>query len=194
MKPEIEAKFFPVDKEQIKSLLNSLGAKQKKEETDFKRILFSKEDNPQIQADYLRVRDEGNLIRLSLKVHATEDGKVTDQKELEVKVSNFEDTVNLLQLSGFKKSSFQENKREIWLLNDSEVNIDTWPHLASYVEIESPSEEKLKETAQMLNFDWDNKIIQTVDYIYAKVYKISREEVKEKIRNLKFNHNPFSSN
>jgi len=52
------------------------------------------------------------------------------------------------------------------------VDIDTWPRILSYVELEGPSEDKLKETAKLLGFDWNNAVFYDARSIIEKNYNI----------------------
>ena len=59
------------------------------------------------------------------------------------------------------------------------------------MEIEADSEEKVREVTEKLGFDWNNKIITPMPETYAKVYKITIDEVLAKMSNLTFENNPF---
>jgi adenylate cyclase class 2 len=141
--------------------------------------------------DYLRVRDEGHLIRLSYKTTAGNDGKLSDQKEVDVDVSDFEKTVKIIELLGIKFNRRQETLREEWEYKGAEITIDTWPGLDTYSEIEAHSEEQVKEIASELGFDWNKKTITAAAEIYERVYKIDIEEVLKMITDISFENNPF---
>ena len=84
MPEELEIKLYPVNKQGIRKKLEKIGAKRRQSETLYKRCIFGHEKNPQIQGTYVRVRDEGNKIRLSLKVSAQQHQQISDQKELDL--------------------------------------------------------------------------------------------------------------
>src|SRR3989344_5617999 len=54
----------------------------------------------------------------------------------------------------FGQKSYQETKREKWTMGNSEITIDTWPWIPTFLEIESPTEEEVKSIAKKLGFDW----------------------------------------
>lgn len=193
METEFEAKFYPVDKEVYRKKLKSVGAKLVIPERKMIRIVADVRENPELAKNgYIRVRDEGNLIRLSLKVTAVWSGKLSDQKEIDVEVSDFEKTVKILEATGISFKRRQENLREEWDYMGAQVTIDSWPGLDTYSEIEADSEEKVKEIALKLGLNWDKKMIVPAADIYAKVYGISIDEVLEKISNITYENNPFS--
>lgn len=192
MKVEYEAKFYPVDKGSVTERLKKNGAKLEQPEVTTIIAVFNKQANPQINAHYIRVRDEGNVVRMSAKIHAAQDGNVSDQKEADTVVEDFESTVQILECAGLKRSGYQEKKRETWNLNGAEVVIDTWPGLETYIEIEAESEEKVQQIAELLDFQWEDRIITSVVEIYMNKYNLTGEEVLKIMGDLTFDNNPFA--
>lgn len=191
METEFECKFFPIDKEKYRKKLQEIGAKLVVPERKMKRAIGDRRANPQIKCDYIRVRDEGNLIRLSAKIHAEEGGKIEDQKEVDVEVPNFKKTIEIFEQAGIKFNRYQETSREEWEYDGAIITIDTWPGLPPYTEIESSSEGKVKEIAEKLGFDWEKKILTAAAEILAKAYGMSIDEVLDKISYITFEKNPF---
>jgi len=191
---EFEAKFYPVNKEEYRKKLLSIGAKLVIPERKMLRIVADSRANPIIKpTNAIRIRDEGGVTRLSLKIHADEKGILTDQKEIDVEVSDFDKAQKIMETVGVKFNRRQETLREEWGFKGTQITIDTWPGLETYSEIEADSEEKVKEIAGDLGFDWDKKLIMAASGLFAKVYKMNIEEVLEKISYLTFENNPFES-
>ncbi len=189
---EYEAKFYPVNKDEYRKKLLSVGAKLLRAERKMIRVIADSRVNSIIpKMDYLRVRNEGHLIRLSYKTTASNDGNLSDQKEIDVDVSDFEKTIKIIELLGIKFNRRQETLREEWGYKGAEITIDTWPGLDTYSEIEANSEELVKEIAQELGFDWNKKIITAAAEVYERVYNIDIEKVLEKITNISFENDPF---
>ena len=189
---EYEAKFYPVNKDEYRKKLLSVGAKLLRAERKMIRVIADSRVNSIIpKMDYLRVRNEGHLIRLSYKTTASNDGNLSDQKEIDVDVSDFEKTIKIIELLGIKFNRRQETLREEWGYKGAEITIDTWPGLDTYSEIEANSEELVKEIAQELGFDWNKKIITAAAEVYERVYNIDIEKLLEKITNISFENNPF---
>ncbi|MBN2016465.1 CYTH domain-containing protein [Candidatus Dojkabacteria bacterium] len=191
LNPEIEAKFYDIDKDVIRDHLKKHRYECKFPERKMRRVIFDHRENSQVKAHYIRVRDEGEAgITMSAKIHAGENGRVLDQEEEVVKVSDFENTVKILKACGLEISADQETLRETWIEKDdrgeTEVSIDTWPMLKPLIEIETYSEDKLKQVARELGFDWKDRIITSVVEIYMKEHGWDNKEVFENIRNLRF--------
>jgi adenylate cyclase, class 2 len=189
---EFEAKFYPVDKDKYRKKLLSIGAKLVIPERKMLRIVCTRSTNPILpEHSAIRIRDEGNLIRLSLKINAAANGVLSDQKEIDVVVNDLEKTKKIIEAMGLIFDRRQENLREEWEYKGAQVTIDTWPGLDTFSEIEADSEEKVKEIANDLGFDWDEHLIGPASNLFERVYGISKDEVSEKITNLSFENNPF---
>jgi adenylate cyclase class IV len=122
---------------------------------------------------------------------ALDSGILADQKEIDVKVSDFNKAKLIMESVGVTFNRKQENLREEWAFNGTQITIDTWPGLDTYSEIEAESEEKVKEMADLLGFDWNKKIVMAVTSLYSKVYGMSKEEALEKASFITFENNPF---
>lgn len=177
METEYEATFLDIDREDLTERLKSLDARLERPEYVQRRTVLELPEGKRDKDTWLRVRDEGDKITLTLK---SVDGKtMTGQKEVLVEVSDFENTLLLLESIGCIRKSYQESRREIWRINDVEIAIDTWPFLDTYVELESTSEESVMKVAELLGFDYGNARFDTVNAIYKEKYGIELREIKE---------------
>lgn len=188
---EFEAKFYPVDKEQYRKKLLSIGANLTIPERKMRRVIADHHDNTGLNCDYIRVRDEGNLVRLSAKVHAKDGGLIGDQKEADIVVTDFDKTKEILELAGLKFAKYQENLREEWEFEGATITIDTWPCTDTYSEIEAKSESQVKEIADKLGLNWEGKLLLALDGLCTKIYGIDQAEALEKIKYVTFEKNPF---
>jgi adenylate cyclase class 2 len=188
---EYEAKFYPINKDKYRKSLKAIGALLITPERKMRRSIVDNHSFPSLKADYVRVRDEGDKVRLSVKTHAREGGNLSDQQEIDVEVNDYDKTIKILESLGIKLDRYQETLRETWSYEGAEITIDTWPGLEPYSEIEASSEEKVKEIATKLQFDWDKKIITSCIEIYMKKYNLSVEETLKRSSYITFENNPF---
>lgn len=107
-------------------------------------------------------------------------------KEVCLEVNDYNDAVLLLQSLGLKIKAQQETLREEWRLNDVELDIDTWPWLPTFVEIEGPSETSVKTIANQLGFDMSSALYGSVDTIYKIYYDVTSHEVNQEWHEIKF--------
>lgn len=183
---EYEVKFFPINLEDMRQKLQDAGASLKTPERLMRRCVFAADANPGTTCTYIRIRDEGNKVTMSAKQHAT-DGKMDSQKEYETTVKDFDTTHQILLSAGLAQTGYQENKRETWqMLDGTLVELETWPQLPNYLEIEGKSEEAVKKTASLLSLNWDEHIVQSNDHLYAQHWNIDRESVFERLTHLTF--------
>lgn len=78
--------------------------------------------------------------------------------------------------------SYQENERIQYILSDVEIDIDSWPMIPTYMEVEGKSEEDAMSIIQLLNLDRTKITTLNCDDIYRQIYNIDIS----KIYNLKF--------
>ena len=176
METELEAKFLDIDPDSLRKSLKENGAKLAHPERLMKRKAFDFPDERlEKEGGWIRVRDEGDKITLSYK--RLVDRTLHGTKEITVEVSDFEKTCNILIAAGLQADAYQETKREKWELEGSEITIDTWPWIPTFVEIEAPTEDKLKEVASKIDLDWSKAMHGSVETAYQKYFDVTEEEV-----------------
>ncbi len=176
MQIEIEAKFLDIDLLALREKLKSIGAKLVYPEKLMTRKVFDFPDHRlEKEGAWIRVRNEGDKITLSYKKLV--DRSLHGTKEITVVVNDFDETCNLLLTLGFVQDSFQETKREKWTLEDSEITIDTWPWIPTFVELETSSEDKIKSLAKKLGLSWNEALHGSVEIAYQKYYDVTEEEI-----------------
>ena len=138
MNIEYEARILDIDKDKLIKRLRDLNARFVGE-FDQKRYVYN--IIPKADWKWLRLRTNGKKTTLTYK--SVEKNSIDGTKELEIEVDNFENTNSLLELAGIKNKGYQENNRVQYVLDDVEIDIDTWPMIPTYVEIEGKSEESV---------------------------------------------------
>jgi adenylate cyclase, class 2 len=177
MKTEIEGKFLNVDAEKLRIILSEKGAVMKYGERLMKRKVFDYPDNRlNKEGAWIRVRDEGDG-KITMSYKKLVDRTLNGTKEINFDVSDFETACNFLQACGFNNKSYQETKREKWIMGESEITIDTWPWIPTFVEIESETEEELHNVSDSLGFDWNKIQHGSVETAYQEYYEVTEEEV-----------------
>ncbi len=191
MDTEYEVKFYPVDKAKLRKKLTSAGASLTAPEKQMQRIIFDRKYHPEFICDFVRIRDEGSSVTLTAKTH-TQTGNMADEKETEIVVSDYQKAMDIFSAMGMTPDRFQETLRESWSLDGCHIDIDTWPGLDTYCEIESDSEEKIELLAQKIGFDWSTHLVTNPMDMLADLYRIPIKEVLSKAAHLTFVKNPFA--
>lgn len=190
MKIEYEATFQKIDKNDIRQKLEQAGARIVRPEFLQKRVTFHFPEGHEIAGGWVRVRDEADKITLSLKVV---DGiNIENQKETLLEVNNFEDARSLLATLGCREKAYQENNRELWLLDDVEITIDEWPFLEPFVEVEGSSEEEVKSVSEKMGFNYTDALFCAVGTLYSKKYGLEEDIINNQTPKIVFDmENPF---
>lgn len=172
MNTEIEAKFVNVDIDKTRTNLETLSATLEQPMRLMKRVTIDSAYMKSKNA-FLRIRDEGKITTITYKQF--DSLSVDGAKEIETTVGDFDTAVRLVAAIGIPHRSYQETKRETWRLEDVEVVIDIWPWLHPYIEIEGPSELRVKEVASQLGFEWQDAVFGDV----MAAYKIQYPHLKD---------------
>lgn len=176
MQTEIEAKWLDIDPDELRSKLKAVGAKLIKPERPMKRKNFDfPKGGLQKIGGWVRVRDEGGKITMTYK--QLNDRTLHGTKEVNLVIDNFDAACELMKAIGLVQTSYQETRRESWKINDVEIEIDTWPWIPTFVEIEAPSEAPLRETAKKLDLDMSVALHGSVEVAYQKYFDATEEEI-----------------
>lgn len=176
MDTEIEAKFLDVDLKHLRNKLKEIEAELVYSEFLMRSKTFDFPDKrlEKIGA-WVRVRNENDKVTLSYK--RLIDRTLHGTKEISVIVDDFERACNFILSLGLDIVSFHETKREKWKYKNSEITIDTWPWIPTFVEIESPSENELKEISKTLGFNLSLALHGSVEIVYQKHFDVTEKEV-----------------
>lgn len=176
MQTEIEGKFLDIDSGGIRKNLAGIGAKVIHAERLMKRKVFDFPDDRLYEVNaWIRVRDEGDKITLSYK--RLIDRSLYGTKELTLEVDNFDEACRFLEAVGLVVKSYQETRREKWMIDGVEVTIDSWPWIPTFVEIEGPDEKSVRRVSSSLGFDWSQVLHGSVETAYQKYYDVTEEEI-----------------
>lgn len=175
MKPEIEAKFLNVDHDELRAKLKALGATCRQPMRLMQRRNFEFPDGRlEKQHGWVRVRDEGDKVTLSYK--QLDDRSVQGTKEVTLVVSGFEETGNFLQAIGLVAKANEETRRESWELNGVEIDLDEWPWIKPFVEIEAQDEAGMWDVARKLGLKKEDARHGSVEIAYQAEYDVTEEE------------------
>ena len=170
MAVEIEAKIVNIDKGDLEKKLIEIGA-IKIEDVFFRSISFDFAGYPlDKEASWIRLRDDGKKVTLAYKkrLGATNvHGKDSGMEEIEIIVGNYEDTAEILKKIGMIEKFSQEKKRTTWKKGNITFDIDTWPSLKPYLEIEAESWQEIDKAIIELGYKLEDKLICSATQIFA---------------------------
>ena len=179
---EIEVKFYLKDINPLRKSLLSLGANLKN--TSFeKNIRFeNKENSLYREKSLLRLR-QSDQTRLTFKSEPPyQQNEFKIHHELEVSVDDFATMQQILESIGFHPEQIYEKKREAYLLEKTEICIDTMP-FANFIEIEGEQQE-IRKTADLLKLDWKNRILSN----YLEIFETLKQKLKLPFTDITFDN------
>lgn len=176
MQTEIEAKWLKINHYEMRKLLKSKGAKLVHPERLMVRTVF---DYPDMRLEkiggWVRVRDESDKVTLSYK--QLNDRSVNGTKEVSLIVDSYDNARQFLESIGLKSNAYQETKRESWTLDGADIELDTWPWISTFMEIEASSEAQLKLVAEKLGLNFDDALHGSVETAYQAEYDLTEQEI-----------------
>ena len=172
---EYEATFPEVDKEDMRKRLRQVGAELVRPEFVQRRFPFCLPGKDSMNESWLRVRDEGDRVTLSLK--SINGERIENQREICLSVSSFDEAGELLELIGCTKRCYQETKRELWRMEGVDITLDEWPFLEPFVEVEGKDEESVRRISEKLGFDYSVALFCTVGKLYRMKYNQHPDEI-----------------
>ena len=174
MESEYEITVLDINVSEIEKKLESIGA-IKQGEYFQKRNLYNFHE--EYRGRFIRLRTNGEKTTLTIKDKSAKK-EIGSVKELEIEVSSFEKANEILELLGYEHSTYQENKRIIYKLGHIEFDIDTWPMIPTYLEIEGKNKEDVEKMIKILDIDEEKLSLDKVSEIYKK-YGIDIHQYKE---------------
>lgn len=149
MECEYEIRFLEIDAKELQNKLKSLGAKFVYDDLFKIRSFWTFENNDR---DYIRIRNENDKIILT---HKKTKANSIRAEEYEVEVNSIKKAVEFVKSLGYKDKMTLEKRRIKYELDGASIDIDFWPKIPCYVEVEGDSEEHIRKVCSKLGFDYD---------------------------------------
>lgn len=178
---EIEVKFLEINEAALKAKLAELGAEDLGEDL-LKEIIFYDKDlvwvkERKTRQRFVRLRQTHGQTYLTYKSRM-DDGTEDYATELETTVGDMDKAKQILEAIGLVVARHQEKKRHTYKIDGVTVDIDTWPQIPTYVELEGSDEQAIKDLTTKLGFDWSQGVFDTAAGVIEKTYGIVVQELK----------------
>jgi adenylate cyclase class 2 len=173
MPAEYEAKVLDIDPAAMADLILAKGGREVTTPTLQRRYVY--DIVPGDQTKWIRLRDTGTKTTLAVK-EISHDG-IDGTYEVEVTVDSLDATKELLGYLGFHPKSYQENRRASFVLEGAELEIDEWPMIPPYLEIEAESPEQVLRIGAILGYEESQLTSENTTKVYRR-YGIELSEHK----------------
>lgn len=175
MEKERELTVLNIDVEDFIKRLEELGAKKQGEFLQRRYVFDVKPINPN---KWIRLRTNGQKTTLTIK-EIKDRNSIEGTNELEIVVDDFDKTNEILNALGYQARNYQENYRRVYLFDNTEISIDSWPLIPTYAEIEGKTNEDVERILELVNTKDYQVTTFDVESIYREIYGIDIMKEKE---------------
>jgi adenylate cyclase class 2 len=154
---ETEVKFYLANIDTVRSRIIGIGAdfKNRSFETN---IRFEDAEKTLIQKKCLLRLRKDNKATLTFKAEPpVKDNQFKIHREFEVEVSDFDVMEHILKSLGFREEQVYEKWREIYVVGDTHLCLDTLPY-GDFLEIEG-KKESIQQLASQIGLLWGKRIL-----------------------------------
>lgn len=177
MAQEIEAKFYVQEPEELQRRVESLKAKLVDAHVHELNLRFdTRAGNLHKAGRVLRLRKD-KRARLTYKDSERTPPGSLGRREVEVTVSDFDATRELLEALGYKVVFIYEKYRSTYRLGDLEIVLDVLPY-GHFIEIEG-EEDQIRPTADKLGLRWDALIRDSYHLLFERLRTARRWSVHD---------------
>jgi adenylate cyclase, class 2 len=174
---EHEAKILDIDPAAVISVILAKGGQATGEPRLMHRYVY--DIVPGDDSKWIRLRRDGTETTLCVKEIRSD--AIDGTHETEVTVDDFAAASELLAMLGFTPKSYQENRRTSFTLDGARLEIDQWPRIPPYLEIEADTREDVIRIAGLLGYHREQLTAANTIDVYAR-YGVNLSS----IRNLRF--------
>jgi len=167
---EIECRFLEIDTQKLIQKLKSLGAVDEGENLIEETVIYDKDLKWRDERKFVRIRKVGDKIKLTYKEH--DKHTIDGTYELELEISDYQKAELLFEKIGLRPFRHQQKRRHTFQLDNVTVDIDSWPMIPTFVELEGESVEDLQKAAKQLGLDWKDADTHDARWVIENVYNI----------------------
>ncbi len=118
---------------------------------------------------WIRLRKSNEKVELTVKhIFEKSSKKIQKVREIEINVSDLDETNKLLESIGIVRRNYQEKVRYSYKYKTAEIEIDLWPMLEAYMEIECDDENIIDEIIKKLEFDSKEIVSLNTEQLYKR--------------------------
>ena len=161
---EYEAKVLDIDPEAVTARILAAGGEQVPETKLMRRHVY--DIVPGDMSKWIRLRDTGTETTLCVK-EIRDDG-LDGTLEVETAVGDFAAANELLGMLGLKPKSCQENRRTSFAIGTVQFELDEWPWIPPYLEIEGQSKDDVLRVAKLLGYAEEQLTGENTIKVYAR--------------------------
>ncbi len=171
---EHEAKVLDVKPSAVRAAILAAGGSEVGGPRLMRRYVY--DIAPGDKSKWIRLRDTGTETTLCVK--QIDSDAIDGTHEIETAVGDFATASELLAMIGFTPKSYQENRRASFILDSARLELDEWPLIPPYLEIEGDSKAHVLQVARLLGYAESQLTGENTVKVYAR-YGIALESIQE---------------
>jgi adenylate cyclase class IV len=121
---------------------------------------------------HLRARKQANHYEFTLKYAVNSKSTVKEEVEINIELSPSEwvNIENILSEGGLEMLARQEKKRTSWIYEplNTHLDMDTWPGVPTYLEIEGNTEQDIQQVIKLLRLEHLETSIESGSKLFAR--------------------------
>ncbi|MGW8526286.1 class IV adenylate cyclase [Nocardiopsis sp. NPDC055824] len=160
---EYEAKVLDIDPRRTAQCILDKGGEDLGEVLQ-RRYVYDIE--PGDASRWVRLRDTGSQVTLTVK--EIDSDAIGGTRETETEVGDFETANALLGKLGHTPKAYQANRRRSFTLDGAQLEIDSWPRIPAYLEIEADSRAEVVRVAALLGYTKAELTGENATKVYAR--------------------------
>lgn len=153
--------------EDIISYINNGGNLDRLKNEKIRKIMIAVNVN---YSKWIRLRQTGDLTTITIKkiVNSSGEYAIDAVRELEISVPSIKEGKEFLESLGYYSSSHQKKMRIAYDYDNTELVIDKWPKIPTYIEVEGENEEDIFNVVKKLGFSTSDMKVMNTDDVYKE--------------------------
>lgn len=134
---------------------------------------------------WVRLRKSGDKVTITVKhilgasiKNEIKEYAIDGVREIETNIDSLQIGKKLLEELGYFYRNYQEKKRISYRYNNVNIDIDFWPLIPPYMEIEGSNSDEIYELVSILGYSADDVKIMNTDAVY-QIYGINIYDYQE---------------
>lgn len=148
---ETEIKILNIPVLEMEKKLKNLGAEAHGQSFIVEKAFDYPQETGQKIQGLLRLRKVNETVELCFKKKINGNKNFKIEEEIETQVTDFEATEKIFLSLGFEIARHREKKRTSFVLENTKIEIDEYPKISPYMEIEG-TEENIEKIVQLLGY------------------------------------------
>lgn len=162
---EYEGKVLDVNPAEVDARILHAGGHRLHARTQ-RRLVYLGDITPGDRSRWLRLRDDGTHVTIAVK--QIESDALDGTREAELAVADFDTAAALLAALGFAPKAYHENHRTSYSLAEARLEIDRWPRIPPYLEIEADSHDDVLRVARLLHYSEEHLTGENTTAVYTR--------------------------